>query len=97
MNNLTTPVEPPAKLLLKGTGASGKPTHLAPPVKWHSASIRRRDAEVLQRLEACGREHRDPDSEAPERIGDHATTNAEVVVFMVSARDVRHHALDAES
>ena len=32
-----------------------------------------------------------------ERIGDHATNIAEDVIFMVSARDVRHHALDAES
>lgn len=30
-----------------------------------------------------------------ERIGDHATNIAEDVIFMVSARDVRHHALDA--
>ncbi len=30
-----------------------------------------------------------------ERIGDHATNVAEDVIFMVSARDVRHHALDA--
>ena len=29
-----------------------------------------------------------------ERIGDHATNVAEDVIFMVSARDVRHHALD---
>jgi phosphate transport system protein len=30
-----------------------------------------------------------------ERIGDHATNVAEDVIFMVSAQDVRHHALDA--
>jgi phosphate transport system protein len=29
-----------------------------------------------------------------ERIGDHATNIAEDVIFMVDARDVRHHALD---
>ena len=29
-----------------------------------------------------------------ERIGDHATNVAEDVIFMVSARDIRHHALD---
>jgi phosphate transport system protein len=30
-----------------------------------------------------------------ERIGDHATNIAEDVIFIVSARDVRHHALDS--
>jgi phosphate transport system protein len=32
-----------------------------------------------------------------ERIGDHATNVAEDVIFMVSARDVRHHSVDQAS
>jgi phosphate transport system protein len=31
-----------------------------------------------------------------ERIGDHATNVAEDVIFMVSARDVRHHSVETE-
>jgi hypothetical protein len=36
------------------------------------------------------------DSRHLERIGDHATHIAEDVIFMVSARDVRHHASETK-